>query len=185
MALDNEHSDAVGGEYIGSELVSVAPYPFRRYFARFLDICFYNVLWLLILALSSYSTNPGEFSALGLWPVLMFFLEPLQLMLFGTTAGKAILGISLESVEGRKLTYFEGMKRLWLLFVYGLGLVVIPIFNIVCLYLSYRNCDKGRVMRWDKGVSIKTNKKDGQIIIGIFCFIGSIMVLTALMAVLR
>ena len=175
---DNNRSNATGGGYTGSELLSVAPYPFRRFFARILDYFVYEVLLMGISCLLPYrlAMDVSVFAPL-VAPLLMIFIEPLLLNRFGTTVGKAVLGLHLESIEGRKLTYFEGLVRVWRLFLYGMGLVFIPIFNIVRLGISFTRCYNKEVLLWDIGICYTAKRKWWQILLYIATFLLGIFLL--------
>ncbi len=134
------------------DVLPVAVCPFRRFFARQFD-------WLLILltvmgAMSLGGNNPGRANALamnlGVW-ALLFLLEPLFISRLGTTPGKALLGLSLESVEGRRLTYGEAFWRMARMIWHGLGLGI-PIFNLVQLYRSFSRCTEREPQPWDEDV---------------------------------
>lgn len=124
----------------------------RRLFARLFD---WLAAWaVLIAAMCLTGTNPVlHIKALSLLAtLLLLFTEPLLLHVFGTTPGKALLGLRLEGPGGEKLTYAEGLTRHVLLLWYGLGLGI-PIWNLIRLYLSAKCCAAGEPLPWDADVA--------------------------------
>ncbi|WP_326910545.1 RDD family protein [Sedimentibacter sp. MB31-C6] len=144
--------------------VPQAFYPWRRYLARMLDISIYNMFWSIFLIFMFNvnllnRSNIGHifdgFISLG----IMLLLEPLCLPLFRTTPGKAIFGLVINTSEGRRLSYIEGLKRTWEVFGVGMG-YNIPIYHIIRLWKSYELCSDNEIQPWDKQISyIKKDKK--------------------------
>lgn len=127
--------------------------PWRRYFARLLDITFYNVLCASGLALFANIGTPHitpRSTLLGtvVTILMMLFIEPALLALFGTTLGKWILGIRITDENGRKLTYGAGFYRIWLVIWSGYGLSI-PIYSLVRLYKCYKSCEAGETLDWE------------------------------------
>ena len=115
--------------------------PVRRYFARWLDGCLYTVLslWLLSLCGVLLTQKQGLSLLLELMTLaLTVFLEPALLHWFGTTPGKALLGLSVETEDGTHLSYGEGWCRVWSVLWRGCGLHI-PVYALV------------RRMPWDEG----------------------------------
>lgn len=129
-------------------------YPWRRLFAREIDLMLYglplNLLFSLVFRINP-ATDAGETAnaailLLGL--LLMLFLEPLFLHLFGTTPGKAIFGLHLTDASGRRLSYAEGLRRTWTVFWRGYGLFI-PVYILVRLWKSYKTCKANETEPWD------------------------------------
>ncbi len=140
----------------GDELPQVF-HPWRRYLARMLDIFIYNTLCSAFIALV-FHVNLATISNIGnllntfVAIILMLFLEPLLLHLFGTTLGKAILGLRIETPDGRRLTYGEGLERTWGVVGAGMG-YNIPIYNLVRLWKSYKLCSENEAQPWDECIA--------------------------------
>lgn len=120
----------------GNELPQVF-YPWRRYLSRSLDLSIYHMFFSVFLALALHvnlttSSNIGILFDSFMIFFIMLFLEPLLLHLFGTTLGKAIFGLKIETPDGRRLTYGEGLARTWSVLGAGMG-YNIPIYNLVRL----------------------------------------------------
>lgn len=120
----------------------------RRFFARSFDLSLCSLPWsLLLLAFGVNITDQsigGDLLALVVSVVLMLLLEPLLLSRFGTTPGKAILGLSVTALDGGRLTYHEAYQRTLLVLIRGMGLRI-PIYTWVRNYKSYVACVVGPV----------------------------------------
>jgi len=132
-------------------------YPWRRFFARTLDLSIYNALWSIFLifvfhvnlaAISNMERIFNSFMAI----FIMLLLEPLWLNLSGTTPGKAVFGIKIEKPEGEKLSYLDGFQRTWKVIGAGMG-YNIPIYNLVRMWKSYKKCIQNESQPWDEGLS--------------------------------
>lgn len=132
-------------------------YPWRRYFARMLDLVVYFVVWSFALAFV-FHVNLVTRGTLGdlldsiIILLMMLFVEPLLLKLWGTTLGKAIFGLRVAARDGRKLSYEEGLRRTWGVFGIGMG-YYIPIYNLVRLWKSYKLCQKEEIQPWETYLS--------------------------------
>ena len=140
----------------------ICPHPIRRYLARMLDqmivalpIEAFFYLYIHVDINSTYILNAAIL-------ILGFFVsclvEPFILAIFGTTPGKAIMGIKLTPKgEDRKLTLKEAAVRTIKLIRYGFGFMI-PLYNLICEYRSLNKCRFGAVLEWDKDcdISLKT-----------------------------
>lgn len=159
-------------------------YPWRRYFARMLDTCLYSTFWFLLMKFLLH-INISNRGFLGnildmiVGAALMLFLEPLWLHLFGTTLGKKILGLRIESADGRLLSYSEGIDRTWGVFSAGMG-YGIPIYSAVRNWKSYKLCKERQPQPWDESISYTI--KDTKLYRGILCVGIYIALLTLVMS---
>lgn len=150
---------------VNSDEVSHVFYPWRRFLARTFDIFMYSIIWSAFLAFI-FRVNIVNRSSLGnlldsfIEIVMMLFLEPIWLHLFGTTPGKAIFGLRIETLDGVKLSYGEGLERTWGVLGAGMG-YNIPIYNIFRLWKSYTLCGENETQPWDESISyiIKDTKR--------------------------
>lgn len=169
------------------DVLPQAFYPWRRFFARMLDISVYKMLWslLLIFVFHVNIVKRGNFGDLFDGFVsfgIMLFLEPLWLHLSGTTPGKAIFGLKIEAHDGNLLSYGEAFKRTWAVFGAGMG-YNIPIYNLVRLWKSYKICSENETQPWDDNVSytIKDEKGyRGVILVGAYITIFAIIFMASL-----
>ena len=139
--------------------------PWRRYLARTLDIMIYAGIWWSILALCFHinlTTRSGilDFVDTVIALLLMLFLEPLLLRLFGTTPGKWIFGLTLEDENGRRPGYEAGFNRMWGVIAYGYG-CYIPFYSLYRLWKSYKLCSGKEPQPWDNELvySIRDTRK--------------------------
>lgn len=130
-----------------------AVHPWRRFFARTLDLALYSLVWD-VLAVKVLVMNPQlhetgyRLLTLLTQVVLMFLLEPVLIHRWGTTPGKWLLGISVLGTDGERLRYDDALKRTALLFRDGMGLCI-PIYDIWRHYKSYKAYTGGEELPWD------------------------------------
>lgn len=127
--------------------------PWRRFFARSLDQMIYSFLWAAFLSLVmnvNIGNRSGGMSLLSVivTSLLMIFIEPALLSVFGTTVGKWVLGLSVVGNDDRRLTYSEALSRTGTVFLRGMGLNI-PIYNLVRNWKSYQACDGGETLDWE------------------------------------
>ena len=128
-------------------------YPWRRFFARTFDSSIYQLVWSFIMAFCLHINLLNRNSILEYLDVLvglliMLFLEPLLLRLFGTTLGKFIFGLHFENKNGSYPSYKEGFVRTWKIIGWGFG-YGIPIVHLVMLWKSYQRCKEREVQPWE------------------------------------
>jgi len=132
-----------------AENTQAAPYPWRRFFARTLDLTLYMLIWwifaylVLHIPVLNWTIRNAIISM-----ILMLLIEPLLLALFGTTLGKFIFGIRILNENGKRLPYGSGFTRACHIFYSGYGFSI-PIYNLVRLYKSYNICKEKGIMNWD------------------------------------
>ncbi len=133
--------------------------PWRRLFARLLDLWLYTVLWDSFLVLA----GNVNLSRLGMLPTLLnifppvalaLLAEPLLLILTGTTAGKWIMGLRVTDPSGCRLRYTEALVRTWLALRRGMGLCI-PIYNLVRMWKSYKACWDGEALAWEEDTALQ------------------------------
>lgn len=127
-------------------LPSPAGHPWRRYFARCLDLSLYSLpisaVELLVFHIPFRRLSQLPFSLLNLYLglALMLLLEPLFLHFWGTTPGKAAFGITLRNAQGEKLPLGWAWLRTWEVFSQGMGFGI-PFYSI------YRQAQQGHAIR--------------------------------------
>ncbi len=130
------------------------PHPWRRYFARAIDLLLYGTVWSAVLMLG-FRVNITGLSLFLNWlsnlvPLfMMLFLEPLMLRFWGYTPGKWIFGLRLTDENGRRLGYAAALVRTWKVIWYGLALGI-PIWNLVRLLKCRRRCLDEAEQPWDE-----------------------------------
>lgn len=159
---------------IESEL-SMCPYPWRRYFARMLDMSVYTLIWDAFTDLVfNWNIENGlfinlmnSFVSVG----IMLLVEPLLLAKLGTTLGKLVFGLIVRDLDGKKLTYKQGWDRTFGVFKKGIG-YNIPIYNLLIMANRYEECKAQKLLPWEKNTlyTIK-DKKVKRILVCIVIFI--------------
>ena len=131
-----------------------APFPWRRYFARSIDLGLSSTVFTLILILifkidlSELGLISSILSVYVPW-IIMFLLEPVLISKWGKTPGKWVFGISIHNKDGCLLTRKQAFDRLLLVFKKGSG-YAIPFYDIYCYYKHYKICKETGVLPWDK-----------------------------------
>jgi uncharacterized RDD family membrane protein YckC len=175
--------DAVYSDVAGHSLAGAG----RRFWARFID------LWLIALptsfaasfALSSVSLSfglwiqkPGSEYAFG-WLVLplVLLIEAGIFAVFGSTPGKAILGVSVTSIDSRRLTGAEYLRRQLGVYWHGLGtgFPLVPLFTMARQYSHLR---AGRTVPYDDGRFRVTASKLSvlRVVLAVFIAVGLLLV---------
>ena len=128
--------------------------PWQRFWARSLDMAIADLAVMALLSLVfhvSPLTNDSTLLDVGttvLGWLVVFLVEPLLLATWGTTPGKWLLGLKLESYYGDKLTWWEGFSRCWEVLVTGFGLNI-PIYSLWRSWKCYKECRARRRLDYD------------------------------------
>ena len=129
----------------------------RRFLARSFDFFIYNILWSAFIGTAFHITILGR-TSLGLVfdaiivLLLVLFLEPLWLHLFGTTLGKAIFGLRIKNPNGSNLSYGQALDRTFGVIATGMGFNI-PIYGLYRLWKSLKISIKNESQPWDYSVS--------------------------------
>lgn len=150
---------------VASDVANKVRSPWRRYFARILDISLYTYFVVAFQALV-FHTNMLSRSTLGnlIDALIAFFImmlvEPVLLSKLGTTPGKWLLGLRVTSATGQPLSYLDALGRTVTVFWRGFGLNI-PIYNIYRLWKGYKDCVAGELLDWecDSVIHLKDQKK--------------------------
>lgn len=134
--------------------------PGRRFFARALDSALYTALarWLLFLLGIPLNRQGLSSLLLVLGTALMIVLEPALLHFFGTTPGKALLGLAVEREDGSHLSYAEGWSRVWRMFWRGRALGI-PLLSLYRQYKAFETVLSGEPVVWDEGLLFLQRQK--------------------------
>ena len=134
-------------------------YPWRRYWARLFDITFIMPFYIFIISLFSPGLNYTIIrmeSFIGGTLLLLFYLiffEPMMLSSFGTTPGKVLLGIKIRDLSGKKISYTTGMRRGFLVWIYGMG-IGIPLITLFTMTVAYSKLRRNGITGWDEKCEI-------------------------------
>lgn len=129
-------------------------HPWRRFFARSIDYTLLNVieLFVLVVILRIRPVNAFIYSLIN-FTIFSYMLwipiEGVLLHYFGTTPGKWVMGIRVESINGGRLSISAAMHRAWGVLRYGFGFTI-PIYDLWRQYRSYKDyVDYGYAL-WDQ-----------------------------------
>jgi uncharacterized RDD family membrane protein YckC len=172
--------------------------PWARYVAKIGDSLVFSLLYLplmmaLGLALGSIAvasndpdlqnlvlgTSPlsGLFLAIFAWVIYLILypvLEALIIAVWSTTPCKALMGISVTSTNGSKLSFGQSLKRSYGAFLSGMGLGI-PIIAIFAMFMSYGRLASQGVTSWDEGVEAQYRTAS---VNGLRWLVGVLVVLT-------
>ena len=146
--MDALPEDAPPVVVIGPGVRHYPPCPWKRYFARAVDLLIYRTVWVVLFSFTLYGAMKLNLLLAVLTFVLMLVLEPLQLCLFKTTLGKLIFGLRVTNNDGGRLTYGEALQRTWYVFVYGMGLGL-PIVELIANFRNYKRCKDSTILYWE------------------------------------
>ena len=128
------------------------PHPWRRFFARAFDLGLASIV-LIFFRDVVFHAPPATggavtylYSLLG-WGLLLL-TEPLWVHFLGTTPGKWVWGIRVETYSGQKLGFWDACCRTFGVFLAGYGMCI-PIANLVCSIISYRKYVRGEELYWE------------------------------------
>lgn len=127
--------------------------PWRRYFARSLDLSLYGLIWSMV-GQWGLRINPVLYHA-WVWTLactyagaaLMLAFEPVLLHFWGTTIGKWVFGLSVRDEDGHKLSIRTAFARAWGVFCIGMGWGI-PLYSLYRMWRSYRTCIEEE-LPWD------------------------------------
>lgn len=140
-----------------SDAVQPEIHPIRRFVARYLD-------WRIVELLCCWTA----FCLLRIRPVIQLYsvlvtaaaifagiyLEAVLVYLTGTTPGKWIMGIRLESIGGRKVSWDASLWRAKLVTQEGLGFRI-PVWREIRHYLSYKAYTEGKSLSWEDDTELQ------------------------------
>lgn len=139
-------------------------HPWRRFFARMIDLGTYLVPTLLFYHLILHRNPlryPGSHTIVFLLVYLLFsiILESLFLRRRGQTTGHSLFGITILSPDGGKLSFIQALKRTFSLYIFGLALGIFPLSFITMLF-SYFKYRKGQNLPFDSNLNIEISTKE-------------------------
>ena len=128
--------------------------PWRRFLARTLDLYLLEVIWGIFLGIVLNINIAERLSILRLLDLfvaegLMLVLEPLFLHFTGTTPGKWILGLSVSSADGARLSLADAFARTFEVLSMGMGFGI-PVYSLIRTWKSYSACTGGEVLSWEE-----------------------------------
>lgn len=160
------------------DTVSKVTAPWRRFFAREIDLTLNSLLWSAFLTLVIGVNISEDFlvdaslsfllvsttGSLFITNVIVLLVEPLFLTFTGTTPGKFCFGLQVAADDGKRLTYREALRRTWDVLRKGYGFFI-PIYWIIRMYKSYKACKNDETLYWEEDSVLSLNK--GRLPLGI------------------
>ncbi len=160
------------------DTVSKVTAPWRRFFAREIDLTLNSLLWSAFLTLVIGVNISEDFlvdaslsfllvsttGSLFITNVIVLLVEPLFLTFTGTTPGKFCFGLQVAADDGKQLTYREALRRTWYVLWKGYGFFI-PIYWIIRMYKSYKACKNDETLYWEEDSVLSLNK--GRLPLGI------------------
>jgi uncharacterized RDD family membrane protein YckC len=138
------------------EIERSKPKPWRRLFARYLDLlAFFSIYYLVYRYFADYVFFEDlalalEAAIVGI--ALFIALETAAVSLLGTTLGKWMLSLKVTAADGQKPSRAQLARRNLLAVIFGCALYVPP-FSIIAAYIEYRRIKKpvsDGLTSWDR-----------------------------------
>ena len=154
-------------------------HPWRRLFARTVDICTAGFALFLLLIFAFSATMPEQAAGFAkavenpiIASVVLYLIwlpaETLLLSLFGTTPAKWLFGIRIEHPGGNLLSLAEALNRSFLVFVQGVGFGI-PFVALFTQLFAYRRLTKTGTTLWDTSASAVVLHKKWGVFRGLAC----------------
>jgi hypothetical protein len=134
-------------------------HPWRRYFARMMDLYIFMLVFFFVLGVvfpELFEATPGQpatpgndylYSFVGLAAYTVF--EAISLNVFGITFGKLLYGIKIRMKDGDDIALFTALKRAIFVWLRGLGLGF-PLVTLATLIVAYRSLREHGQTSWDR-----------------------------------
>ncbi|QIZ75426.1 RDD family protein [Ferrimonas lipolytica] len=160
---------------------TAALHPWRRLFARTVDILLLAPLLLFLLVLIMAWFAPvltddfiNSLSNPIVAGVVLYLLwlpvEALCLSTFKSTPAKALFGITVTSHQGDNLSFTQALQRGFHLLLKGEALAL-PVANFVARIFAYFDLKKHETTRWDNAVGSVVSHKKWQPLRALLCVI--------------
>lgn len=180
---DNNHRKGIWND--------LSPHPWRRYFARWVDISIYaNLIFSPAMArftpndLNQYMQQLSIIDLVAILiviPVLFFssvaIINTVLTGIFGTTIGKYLLGIKVLSKDGLRLSMNQTAKRETLVYVKGFALGL-PVLSLITQMYGYFDLTMDKTTSWDKSLNTTIAHREnnglqnwvGLVVIGLYLY---------------
>lgn len=138
-------------------------HPWRRFFARTVDICTSGLVLFVLMIFSLSATMPEQAAGFGraienpiIAGIVLYLIwvpaEAVLLSLFGTTPAKWLFGIRVVHPNGDLLSLSAALNRSFLVFVQGVGFGI-PFVALFTQLFAYRRLTKAGTTLWDASTS--------------------------------
>ena len=147
-------------------------HPWRRLFARTVDICTAGLVLFMLLIFAFSATMPEQAAGFAkaienpiIASVVLYLIwlpaEALLLSLFGTTPAKWLFSIRVAHPGGNLLSFAAALNRSFLVFVQGVGFGI-PFVALFTQLFAYRRLTKTSTTLWDTSTTaVVLHKKWG------------------------
>jgi len=156
-------------------------HPWRRFLARLMDYLIFGNLFVFVcfyfypVTFVNYFNFTNIFSCIAIISFLWIFFESIIIYFFRNTLGKFLFRIDLSFNDKKEWTYFNCLKRSFLVWFLGIGMGI-PILNLLAMMIAYRRLLKNNITIWDEKLNITISfKKFG--VIRIVCAATIILIL--------
>ena len=145
------------------------PCPWRRYFAKCIDLAIFVPVSALIGAAATFAVGVGVFNlwesyvgehylpwtliASAVFGPLVF--DAICLSWFGGTIGRWLFDLRVRTADGRKPRFGQALKRTLLRWVRGTALSI-PILNLVAMAIAMAELESKNVSSWDRDTGLLT-----------------------------
>lgn len=143
---------------IQRDIITKPILPMRRLGARTLDFTVYNLI-LYLVAPGMFQTEGFNLFLILAEILMLIVVEPFLLSTVYTTPGKFIFGMTVTSLDGRRLTYKEALNRTLLVLQHGLGFCA-PFLKEYMQISSYVTAENGGELIWEQNSEL--NIKDAK-----------------------
>ncbi len=138
----------------------------RRFFARWVEILVYQTLLFALFVLTGKDLYDfiGNQSFLIFHLIPLFLLEAWILSQWGTTPGKALMRLKVETGDGASLSYLKALLRTARVWFLGVG-ALMPLLLLIGHVLGAISVKKFGAALWDfrsKQYVVKTGKVSGR-----------------------
>lgn len=154
-------------------------HPWRRFFARTVDVSTIGLLLFVLVAFAVGATMPAKaegFAKALENPIIAGFLlylvwipaEAAFLSLFGATPAKWLFGIRVVHSNGGLLSFSQAIKRSFLVWIQGVGLGI-PFVALFTQLFAYRRLTKTGTTLWDTSTSAVVQHKQWGLFRAVVC----------------
>lgn len=169
-------------------------HPWRRFFARTVDVSTVGLLLFLLLAFVVGATMPtkaeGFAKALDN-PIIAGFLlylvwlpaEAAFLSLAATTPAKWLFGIRVVHPDGKSLSFSEALNRSFLVWVQGVGLGI-PFVALFTQLFAYRRLTRTGTTLWDTSTGAVVAHQQWGVLRAILC-VAVVLAVLVLLSILN
>jgi len=145
---------------------SLGSHPWRRYFARTIDVVIFANLMFFVLILvyiffpsmllckNNLTNEEQTFYYLILLSFFYVPSEALLLYMTGSTPGKFIFGISVVSKDGNKIGFVTAIERTMSVWIKGFAFGI-PGISLFTMLYSYDKLKNSGITNWDKSNNTK------------------------------